>query len=292
MLSKNFRRFLRQESASSSAELAVMLGVLALTVIGSVWLLGEATRDSYQQLSGKLSSSTTASGVANSAAGWQSPDAAAVVKTPSGGIPIWHVGLAAAVSVITPLFWGASIIARRRRRPADEPVLKEDTEGDGHDALFLKRQQMLRQLAAAEGRLNEDQLLVRHVLTGNPIGVLPTTPAAEIRRSMAERGCRHLLVCRDGQLLGLISDRDLGNRDGKTAADLMTKNPISVTSETPLFRAITLMIKRHISCLPVVDDGMLRGIVTTTDILIALQCSVRILTRDLASPALPQPLES
>ncbi len=54
----------------------------------------------------------------------------------------------------------------------------------------------------------------------------------------------------------------------------MTRNPITVTIDTPIFRAITLLIQKHISCLPVVDGGRLLGIVTSTDVMVALQCAV------------------
>ena len=41
--------------------------------------------------------------------------------------------------------------------------------------------------------------------------------------------------------------------------------------------AITLMLDRHISCLPVVKDGVLVGVLTSTDLMMALQCTLKIL---------------
>ncbi len=56
-----------------------------------------------------------------------------------------------------------------------------------------------------------------------------------------------------------------------TAADLMTPNPITISSEEPLSRAAELMIEHGISGLPVVDaKGRLHGMVTKTDIIRAI----------------------
>jgi CBS domain-containing protein len=48
---------------------------------------------------------------------------------------------------------------------------------------------------------------------------------------------------------------------------LMGTPPITITSDTPLVKAGSLMILRRIKQLPVVDNGRLSGIVTLTDII-------------------------
>lgn len=54
----------------------------------------------------------------------------------------------------------------------------------------------------------------------------------------------------------------------KTVADVMTPNPISVKSETPLNEAIAIMAEKKISGLPVVDDeGKLTGVISDTDLM-------------------------
>jgi CBS domain-containing protein len=50
------------------------------------------------------------------------------------------------------------------------------------------------------------------------------------------------------------------------AIDLMTKNVISVSSETPLLKAVATMAKGNLRRIPVVDDGKLVGIVSLGDI--------------------------
>lgn len=55
--------------------------------------------------------------------------------------------------------------------------------------------------------------------------------------------------------------------------DFMTKNPLSITPDTEIMRAVHLLVSKDISGLPVVDDqGMLVGILTERDCIeVALQ---------------------
>lgn len=56
----------------------------------------------------------------------------------------------------------------------------------------------------------------------------------------------------------------------------MTSSPRTVAPNTPLSPAITLLIEKHISCLPVVEDERLCGVLTTTDLIITLQCTLQV----------------
>ena len=54
----------------------------------------------------------------------------------------------------------------------------------------------------------------------------------------------------------------------KTVADVMTRNPILVKSQTSLREAIKILAEKHISGLPVVDDpGGLVGVISETDLM-------------------------
>ncbi len=55
---------------------------------------------------------------------------------------------------------------------------------------------------------------------------------------------------------------------GKTVAEIMTPNPISVTPKTPLKEAITLIAEKKISGLPVIDEqGKLTGMISESDLM-------------------------
>lgn len=90
---------------------------------------------------------------------------------------------------------------------------------------------------------------------------------------MQDGRIRHLVVMDGAQMVGLLSERDLGGRNGATTRsghtvrELMTENPASATSSMTLRQAANLMRGRTIGSLPVVDDGRVVGIVTATDVL-------------------------
>lgn len=54
----------------------------------------------------------------------------------------------------------------------------------------------------------------------------------------------------------------------KTVADVMTRDPIVVSPQTPLKEAIQILVERRISGLPVVDNtGKLVGVLSETDLM-------------------------
>jgi GGDEF domain-containing protein len=114
-------------------------------------------------------------------------------------------------------------------------------------------------------------------------GVESVSPRAGIermRKMMREKRVRHLVVCAAGeQVLGVVSDRDLAAPRGRTAQDIMTAPVQTVSADMPLSPAITYMINRSISCLPVVNGGRLCGILTSVDVMLALQCALQGLLR-------------
>jgi CBS domain-containing protein len=109
----------------------------------------------------------------------------------------------------------------------------------------------------------------------------PDNSLAEARALMIERRIRHLPIVADGKLLGIVSHRDVlaaadsqlldeaeAHRDKErfvALSELMTRDPMTIDERDSL-RAAALLMQRHkLGCLPVVRDGVLRGIVTDSD---------------------------
>jgi len=88
---------------------------------------------------------------------------------------------------------------------------------------------------------------------------------------MEKGGFRRVPVVDDDKLVGIVSDRDVRAHSGYlvqtkvTAA--MTSDPKTVTPHMSVEDAARLMIEHKIGGLPVVEDGKLVGILTTTDVL-------------------------
>lgn len=93
---------------------------------------------------------------------------------------------------------------------------------------------------------------------------------------MEWRHIRHVPVEDDsGHLLGLLSHRALlrlissgANDDSVTVRDIMTADPITVGPETSTVEAIRLMREHRLSCLPVVKQEKLVGILTEHDLIV------------------------
>ena len=106
--------------------------------------------------------------------------------------------------------------------------------------------------------------------------VRPESPLADVIYEMSRKGLGHTTVVEDGnRLVGIISDGDLrrflqreGNRAlGLTAADCMSRHPVTIGRKELATRALNLMEARKITSLPVVDsEGKLEGVVHLHDL--------------------------
>lgn len=105
------------------------------------------------------------------------------------------------------------------------------------------------------------------------VTIRPDQTATAAWRRMQRERIRHLVVSEDSRLLGVLSERDLGGRNGaavrrgQRVKDLMTPEVASASPGTTLRQAANLMRGRMIGSLPVVDDARIVGIVTATDVL-------------------------
>ena len=71
-----------------------------------------------------------------------------------------------------------------------------------------------------------------------------------------------------GMLQSMVSQREHARASAVTAAELMTKPPVTIGPDEPVTQAARLMYSRRLKRLPVTsDDGTLIGIVTRADVL-------------------------
>ena len=103
--------------------------------------------------------------------------------------------------------------------------------------------------------------------------VTAAMPADDAWNLMRIKGIRHLVVTQGRRIVGILSDRDAGGRqgasvrDGRTVGDLMTASVVTVPSTTTMRKAANLMRGHSIGCVVVADAGRVTGIVTTSDLL-------------------------
>ena len=127
------------------------------------------------------------------------------------------------------------------------------------------------------------KMLVRDLMTANVIAVSPEENLATLRELMAERDIRHMpVVDSDGELVGLISERDLlrnsliqqadvpdyvesGVLERLQVRELMTTGVESTEPEMDIREAAQVMFDNKYGCLPVVEGDRLTGILTESD---------------------------
>lgn len=199
--------------------------------------------------------------------------------------------LAAAIPPVHAFAWGVLIAAtgivghsRYRKWRAKRAVKEIDFNAEiapdsPSNPNFRKRQEIQRCLLRHFDEALQSRIEARHVMSRKVRAVDPGTPVSDLKALMEMEGFHHLLVMRDDKLLGIISDRDVANRKGRTAANIMTARPQTIVPTTLLSQVITLALQRRISCVPVAEDGFVKGILTTTDMLMTLQCLMQLLER-------------
>ncbi len=155
-----------------------------------------------------------------------------------------------------------------------------DKKARNMDRIAIKRKQLRETLAAD----TSNGFCVAHAMTVEPSCVSPDTSVLELVELFHAKHFRHVLVVdHREQLLGVVSDRDVLRCFGPQEApkrsvlagiqlgDLMSRDLVTVRPETPLDQAVTLMVEEGISCLPVLNESELVGILTNTDLHVVLQ---------------------
>jgi acetoin utilization protein AcuB len=122
--------------------------------------------------------------------------------------------------------------------------------------------------------LTSSHMKVRERMTPNPSHVRLANTLAVARTIMRAEGFKHLPVVETKRVLGVITDHDVRQHAAHLNDTLveaaMTADPVTVAPDTSIEEAASLVLIKRIGCLPVVENGGLVGIITTTDLLRAL----------------------
>jgi acetoin utilization protein AcuB len=133
-------------------------------------------------------------------------------------------------------------------------------------------------------------MLVSDAMTRHPIMISKETSASEARRIMTENNIRHLPVASSGKILeGLVTRQSfslepemVGSLDvwdisrflsGLNVANIMIKADMvhTIGADKTIERAARTMSEHKVGSLPVIEDGVVVGILTDVDVLNAIQ---------------------
>lgn len=115
------------------------------------------------------------------------------------------------------------------------------------------------------------------------ISIAPDMPVHDALDMFKRERIRRAPVVKEGKLVGIVSDKDLLNASPSpasslsvwemnyllskiTVSEVMTKNVLTVSEDTPIEEAARIMADNKIGGLPVMRDGHVVGIITETDL--------------------------
>jgi acetoin utilization protein AcuB len=115
-------------------------------------------------------------------------------------------------------------------------------------------------------------MLVREHMTSKVITIDAHRPVADATRLLLRHRIRQMPVLRSGQLVGIITHRDLrAVRKGRqTVASVMTAKPFVISPDAAIDEAARRLRTYKIGGLPVVEHKRLVGIITVSNVLDAL----------------------
>lgn len=131
----------------------------------------------------------------------------------------------------------------------------------------------------------KDNISVDSIMTKNLITLKPDDELSHAESLFKKHKIRHIPVVEKGQIIGMLSytdllrisfvdavDDDAEDVDAEvynlfTMRQVMTKNVITISAQTTVKEAAAIFLKGEFHALPVVENGKIIGIVTTTDLL-------------------------
>ncbi|MGQ9859465.1 MAG: CBS domain-containing protein [Thermodesulfobacteriota bacterium] len=124
---------------------------------------------------------------------------------------------------------------------------------------------------------------IRDWMTRDPVIVNPETLLVDARKKMDDLKIHHLPVVKKGKLVGMLTRRKVLEASPSSAttlsmhelsyllarmtvADVMIKDPVWVTPDTPVEDVVLLGYQKGIGSFPVVENGKLVGIATAAEV--------------------------
>jgi CBS domain-containing protein len=120
-------------------------------------------------------------------------------------------------------------------------------------------------------------------MTPDVVTISPGASIQALQDLMNDKFIRHVpVVDEEGTMLGLVSDRDLLRQTmgvdlslpistrrevfaAVRVADIMTQDVESVDVDAPVGEAASIMLENKFGCVPVIEEGLLAGILTEAD---------------------------
>ncbi len=113
----------------------------------------------------------------------------------------------------------------------------------------------------------EHVIRVGDIMTTNIATVRPDTPTENAARLMFSRAISGApVVDENDKLVGVVTEFDIIAKEGRTVADIMSSDVVTVGEDTDAETVAQILISRRVRRVPVVRDGAVIGIVSRSDL--------------------------
>lgn len=114
---------------------------------------------------------------------------------------------------------------------------------------------------------------IQKYMTTEPRSINADETIRRAKAIMSELGVRHLPVMNKGEVVGILSDRDIKlasgidgiDADKMLVIDVCPENPYIVHPDTPLHEVAMTMAAKHYGSAIITQNGKLVGVFTTVD---------------------------
>lgn len=124
---------------------------------------------------------------------------------------------------------------------------------------------------------------ISHIMTKTVVTANENDSLRDVVEKLRKNTIRHLPIVKGKEVVGIISRTDINRLtfgalfEGQEGADeaildmltipqVMTSKPKTISSDMNIRNLAEIFVKEEFHALPVVDNGELKGIVTTTDV--------------------------
>lgn len=263
---------------NSGITYAIVLAAVVGTVVAGGAILGSNARRTFARVAGETTEPARSRVEAPAASSSLPRPASATRSTTAGNYrPRMLIVLIAAIPIITVV--AAWVLLRRPSRKAVVNRTVPRRDSINVDVLLTrlnsKRELLWQLLMADKDLLLKNQIAVRHVMTCNPVTIEKSASGQQIAQMISVHPVGRLLVCDDNLVLqGVVRISDHQANPKASAEELMTSPACSIGPNSTLGSAVSLLIERGLAFLPVVDNGRLCGVLTPTDLVLTLHCSL------------------
>lgn len=271
----------------TSIEYVSVCAMLCLVVVSAVGVLGESL-GGIDGVASVMGAPNQEQGATNNAEAGQVIEASS--KGQHSSKEVSHLQLFSVVSSLCLVGLGILHLSRSSTKKSTTAgqtceVAQVQLQTKALKSVLNKRNSVRSTMLQDWVHLFEGEAVVGTYMSRDVASVDLDMPTEEADQMLRDDGYRRVMVTHaDGRMAGVLSRKDIATKRGKLVRNVMTSAPKTAAPEMSLRIALSVLLQHRISCLPVVKNEKLVGLLSTSDLLIVLQCILLTLSNNPGGP--------